>query len=90
VVRWYRCGFDKKDPGTRYTELVFLYPGRFAGGVVHSGATRARNIDGLFFMLGWAQCGFHKMHIGTCYTELVFLHAVEYVGHVVHSGASGV
>jgi hypothetical protein len=36
---------------TRYAELVFLYPMEFAGHIVHSGASRARNFDALFFML---------------------------------------
>jgi hypothetical protein len=87
VLRWYRCRFDKKNRRTRYTELEFFYPGRFAGHVVHFNASGAQNIDTLFFMLGWARCGSHKMHVGTRYTELVFLHAVGSVGHVVHSGA---
>jgi hypothetical protein len=32
-----RCGFHKKYVKTRYTELVFLHPVRYAGHVVHSG-----------------------------------------------------
>jgi hypothetical protein len=46
------------------------------GHIVHSSASRAENIDVLFFMLGWARCSFHKKHVRTRYVELVFLHPV--------------
>jgi hypothetical protein len=55
---------------------------------VHSDASRARNIDALFFMHGWGQYRFHKKHVGTRYVKLVFLHPVGSVGHVMHAGAS--
>jgi hypothetical protein len=59
-----------------------------AGHVVHTGASAARNIDALFFMLRWDRYGFDKKRIRTCYAKLMFLHPVESVGHIVHSGAS--
>jgi hypothetical protein len=51
---------------------------------VHSGASGARNVNMLFFMLGWDQCGFDKKCIGTRYAELLFLHPAGSAGHVVH------
>jgi hypothetical protein len=58
------------------------------GQVVHSGASRAQNIDAIFYMVRWDLYGFQKRCIGTRYAELVFLHPVGYVGHVFHFGAS--
>jgi hypothetical protein len=62
----------KKCVRTLYTELVFLHPLGSVGHVVHSGASRARNVEALFFMLGWDRYGFHKKHAWTRYAELVF------------------
>jgi hypothetical protein len=39
---------------------------------VHSGASGARNVDALFFMLMWDWYKSHKKCIGTRYTELMF------------------
>jgi hypothetical protein len=74
---------------TPYVKLVFLHPVGSAGHVVQCGASGARNIDALFFLLRWDRYGFHKKHVTTCYTKLVFFHSVGYAGHVVHSGAYG-
>jgi hypothetical protein len=59
------------------------------GHIVHFGASGARNVITLFFVLRWAWCGFHKKHVSTCYAKLVFLHLVRSAGHAVHSGTSG-
>jgi hypothetical protein len=52
MLEWARCDFNKKHAGTHYVEIVFLHPVRSAGHVVRSGASGARNVNTLFFMLG--------------------------------------
>jgi hypothetical protein len=84
-----RCGFHKKCARTRYVKHVFLYLMGYVGRVEHSGASRPRNIDAVFFMLGWDRYGFYKKCVGTRYTKFVFLYPVGSVGHIVHSDASG-
>jgi hypothetical protein len=80
----------QKHVGILYGKFAFLHLVVSASHVVRSDASRARNVNTLFFMLEWDWCCFHKKRIRTIYVELVFLHPVGHVGHVVHSGASGV
>jgi hypothetical protein len=61
----------KSAPRTRYAKLVFLHLVRSAGHIVHSGASGARNINALFFMLRWARYRSHRKRVGTRYVELV-------------------
>jgi hypothetical protein len=68
---------------------VFLHPVGYAGHIMNSSVSQAREVDAAFFLLMWALCDFHKKHAGTNYAQLVFLHPVGFVGHVVYSGASG-
>ncbi len=59
-----------------YSKLVFLRLVRSTDYVLHSGASEARNVDALYFMLRWDWYGFHKKHTRIRYAELVSLHAV--------------
>jgi hypothetical protein len=88
MLRQAQYGFHKMRVKTHYAKLAFLHLVRYAGHVVHYGASGVCNFDALFFMLGWDWYIFHKMRSGTHYIELVFLHLVESIGHVVHSSAS--
>jgi hypothetical protein len=54
-----------------YPEHVIFNPVEFAGHVVHSGASGARNVIALIFMLTWDRYGFNKKCVGTRYAELV-------------------
>jgi hypothetical protein len=69
---------------------VFLHPVGSAAHVVHFSASRAKNVDTLFFVLGWDRYEYDKKCAGTCYVKLMFLHPVGSAGHVEHSSASGV
>jgi hypothetical protein len=51
MLGWHRYKFDKKHARTHYSELGFLHPVGSRGHVVHSGVSRAQNVDALFFVL---------------------------------------
>jgi hypothetical protein len=52
MLLWARGDFHKKRAATCYVELVFFHPVESVGHLVHFGASRERNVDALFFMLG--------------------------------------
>ncbi len=56
--------------------LCVLYPVGSVGHILQFGASRARNIDALFFTLGRDHYRLHKKCAGTLYTKLMFLHPV--------------
>jgi hypothetical protein len=72
-----------------YTELVFFHLVGYACHVVHSGASEARNIDALFFLLGRDWSRFHKS-TPSHYAKLVFLHLVAYVSRCAVRSVRGV
>jgi hypothetical protein len=59
----------------------------FAGHVVHSGVSRARNSDALFSCSVGTGTDSTRIAMGHVTSNLCFLHLVGSVGHVVHSGA---
>jgi hypothetical protein len=65
-------GTDSTKTMTGYGKLVFLHPVGSAAHVVHSSASRARNVNALFFMLWWDLYRFRKKREGTRYARLVF------------------
>jgi hypothetical protein len=89
IPGWAHRGYHKKHARTQYAELVFLHALGSSGDIVHCGASKARNINAIFFLLRWARFGSHKRHARTCYVELVVLHPVGSAGHVVRSDPIG-
>jgi hypothetical protein len=55
----------KKRDRRRYVKLAFLHPVGSTGHIVHCSASRAQNLNALFFLLGWHRYGFHKKRTGT-------------------------
>jgi hypothetical protein len=51
MLWWDRYRFDNMRTGTHYAELIFLHPVGSVGHIVQSGASKARNIDTVFFKL---------------------------------------
>jgi hypothetical protein len=52
MLGWDWYGFDKKRSRIHYAEILYLHQVGCAGRVVYSSASRARNVNPLFFMLG--------------------------------------
>jgi hypothetical protein len=69
---------------------MFLHSVGSAGHVVHSSASRVRNIDAPFFMLGFDRYRHDKKPDGARYAKLVFLYPMGFAGHIVHSSGSEV
>jgi hypothetical protein len=72
MLGWNQYGFHKKRVGTRYAELVFLHPLRSTGHVVHSDASRARNVQALFLCSGGPDTDFTKSTLGHDMSNLCF------------------
>jgi hypothetical protein len=52
MLRWAWCRSLKKRVRTRYAKLVFLFPVRYPGHVVHLVLSEALNVDALFSRSG--------------------------------------
>jgi hypothetical protein len=72
MLAWPQCGLHQKGVGTRYAQHVFFYPVGSSSHIAYSGASGARNVIALFFMLEWDRYGFNKKRVRTCYTKVVF------------------
>jgi hypothetical protein len=88
MLEWDRIRFDKKHAGTRYAKLMFLHSMGFVVHGVHFSASRAQNVEALYFMLRWERHGFDKKRTRISYTKLLLLHPVGSMGQLVHSIAS--
>jgi hypothetical protein len=74
---------SRKSAAGHITPNFFLHPLGSVGHVEPCGASGARNIDALFFLLGWHLYRFHKKHVGTPYAKFVFLHSRKSaLGHI--------
>jgi hypothetical protein len=60
MLGWDWYGFNKSHDVSFYAEHVFLHSVGSAGHLVHTGASGARNVDALFFMLGGTSTDFTK------------------------------
>jgi hypothetical protein len=87
MLGWAWCGFNKKCVGTRYVELVFLHRVGSVSHVVHSVASKARNINALFSSSGGTESDSRKSVGDMLCRTCVFLHPMGFAGHVVHSDA---
>jgi hypothetical protein len=80
---------QQKEHRDRLGQTCVLHPVGSVGHVVHYGASEARIVDAIFFLLVWDRYVFQKKRIKTSDTELVFLHLLGYAGHVVRCCKSG-
>jgi hypothetical protein len=87
-VAW--CVFPKEGTRTRFTEHVFLHPVLSMGYVVHSSASRARNVSYYFSCSGGTSVVSIKSVIAHFTPNLCFYILWHLRGQVLHSGASTV
>jgi hypothetical protein len=62
----------KSASGHIMSNLCFSHPEGSVRHVVHSGASGARDIDALFFVIQWDRYGFDKKRFRTRYAIVVF------------------